>query len=73
MGSLCTLQNPAHLQVLGQSPWLQMEPVFIGSQLPPLHFLVMKFKLHLRSREDVYFGLEVFHVKSPAPKGLTLM
>lgn len=71
MGSLRALRVPAHLQVSGQSPRLQMEPVFVGSQPPPLHFLVVKFKLHLRSRGDVYFGFEVFHIQSPAPRGLT--
>lgn len=61
----------AHLQVFGQPSRLQMKPVFIGSQLPPLHFLVMKFELHLCSREDVDFGFEVLHIKSPAPKEAT--
>lgn len=59
----------AHLQVLGQSSWLQVEPVLIGPQLPPLHFLVMKFKLHLGSGGDVHFGFEVLHIEGSAPTG----
>ena len=61
----------AHLQVLGQSSRLQVDPVLIGPQVPPLHFLVMKFKLHLGSRGDVHFGFEVLHIESSAPKGVS--
>lgn len=71
MAPLRTPQVHAYLQVFGQPSRLQVKPVFVGSQVPPLHFLVMKLKLHLCSREDVYLGFEVLHVKSPAPKGVS--
>ena len=61
-------EGRAHLQVLGQSSWLQVESVLVGPQLPPLHFLIMKFKLHLCSRGDAHFGFEVLHIESSAPK-----
>lgn len=62
------LQTHTHLQVLGQPSRLQVNPVLIGSQLPPLHFLIMKLELHLCSRRDVHLGLEALHVKGLAPK-----
>lgn len=45
-----------------------MNLVLIGPQLPPLHFLVMKFKLHLCSRGNVYFGVKVLHIQISAPR-----
>lgn len=45
-----------------------MNLVLIGPQLPPFYFLVMKFKLHLCSRGNVYFGVKVLHIEISAPR-----